>query len=199
MEKPIYNQPLRISSILGVIFLFYGFALHGFETKRFDAPPLKRPTYLSFAKPASLRFSISPLPADRNNIALPAKKPIARNTAFPQVDADGNQTASFPIPSLPAGYDQNSSRVPTFQPSGQVPSLFLPQQVPSIHLPLSDPFDDLDSFGVDSTDELLQLLENPYMGVSGSSLQASPFVPPYTVAPDGLRISSRGTYKRIKR
>jgi hypothetical protein len=52
---------------------------------------------------------------------------------------------------------------------------------------------------VDSTDELLQLLENPDVGVSGSSLRASPFVPPYTVAPDGLRISSRGTYKRIKR
>jgi hypothetical protein len=66
-------------------------------------------------------------------------------------------------------------------------------------LPLSDPFQDLNSFGTDSTDELLQILESSDVGTSGSSLQVSPFVPPYTVAPDGLRIGSKATYRRIKR
>jgi len=198
MEKYIYSKPLRIPSILGVVFLFYSLALHGLETKRFDAPPPKRPTYLSFAKPAPLRFSISPLPVDRLNIALPAGKPIVQTTVT-QISTDGNQTASLPVPSMPAGYDQNSSSTPTFQSPKKDPSPFLPQLVPPGSLPLSDPFQDLDAFGADSTDELLRILENSDVGASGSSVQASPFVPPYTVAPDGLRMSSRGTYKRIRR
>jgi len=199
MEKNIYIKPLRISSILGVVFLFYGLALHGLETKRFDAPPPKRPTYLSFAKPAPLRFSISPLPVDRFNIALPVSKPIVQTTVVTQANTDGNQTASLPFPPIPAGYDQNSTSAPSFQSPKNDPPPFIPQLVPPGSLPLSDPFQDLDSYGADSTDELLRILENSDIGDPGSSLQVSPFVPPYTVAPDGLRMSSRGTYKRIRR
>jgi hypothetical protein len=193
MEKNIYSKPLRISSILGIIFLFYGLALHGFETKRFDAPAPKRPTYLSFAKPVSLRFSISPLPVDRNNIALPASAPAVQTTIVNQISPEANQTGSLSTPStpsMPPRYDQNSS---------QVPPSFLPQMMPPSTLPLSDPFEDLDSFGADSTDELLRIIENSDVGPSGSSFQASPFVPPYTVAPDGLRMSSKATYKRVRR
>ena len=193
MEKNIYSKPLRISSILGIIFLFYGLALHGFETKRFDAPAPKRPTYLSFAKPVPLRFSISPLPVDRNNIASPASAPVVQTSIVNQTSPEANQTASLstpPTPSMPPRYDQNSS---------QVPPSFLPQMMPPSTLPLSDPFEGLDSFGADSTDELLRIIENSDVGPSGSSFQASPFVPPYTVAPVGLRMSSKATYKRVRR
>ncbi len=44
MEKNIYCKPLKIPSFLGVVFLFYGLALHGLETKRFDAPAPQPPT-----------------------------------------------------------------------------------------------------------------------------------------------------------
>jgi len=199
MEKTNYKLPTRIPKAMGVFFLFYGLALNGLETKRFDAPQPKRPTYLSFAKPAPLRFSISPLPVDRNNIALPTRNPQFLNTSLSQVTADKNQTASSPLPSLPSGYDQNSSSVPSLRPLNQSPPPFLPQLVPPSVLPLSDPFQDLNSFGADSTDELLQILENSDVGTSGSSFQVSPFVPPYTVAPDGLRMRSKATYRRIKR
>ena len=199
MEKNIYSKPLRIPSILGVVFLFYGLVLHGFETKRFDAPAPKRPTYLSFAKPVPLRFSISPLPVDRSNIARPVIKPIVQATIINQINPEGNQTASLSVPPTLPPYDQNSSSVPSFQPSNQDPPPFLPQIVPPSTLPLSDPFQDLDSFGADSTDELLRIIENSDVGPTGSSFQASPFVPPYTVAPDGLRMSSRATYKRVRR
>ena len=105
MEKNTYSKPFRIPSFLGIIFLFYGLALHGLETKRFDAPPPKRPTYLSFAKPTPLRFSISPQPVDRFNIALPASQPIVKTSVVSQVSADENQTASLPVPSMPTQYD----------------------------------------------------------------------------------------------
>ena len=199
MEKNTYSKPFRIPSFLGIVFLFYGLALHGLETKRFDAPPPKRPTYLSFAKPTPLRFSISPQPVDRLNIALPASQPIVQSSVVSQVSADANQTASLPVPSMPTQYDQNSSSTPAFQSPPKNPPPFLPQLAPPANLPLSDPFQDLDAFGADSTDELLRILENSDMGSSGSSFQASPFVPPYTVAPDGLRMSSKATYKRVRR
>jgi hypothetical protein len=198
MEKTIYKQPLMIPKVLGVFFLFYGLALNGLDTKRFDAPPPKRPMYLTFAKPTPLRFSISPLPVDRNNIALPARNPQLQNTVLSQITTDNNQTIPR-LPSLSSGFDQNSSSVPSLRPSNQNPPPFLPQLVPPSILPLSDPFQDLNSFGTDSTDELLQILESSDVGTSGSSLQVSPFVPPYTVAPDGLRIGSKATYRRIKR
>ena len=199
MEKNIYSKPLRIPSFLGVVFLFYGLALHGLETKRFDAPPPKRPTYLSFAKPTPLRFSISPQPVDRFNIALPASKPFVQDSVVTQVTADANRTATLSVPSVPLQNDQNSSSAPAFQSPQKNPSPFLPQLAPPGSLPLSDPFQDLDAFGADSTDELLRILENSDVGASGSSFQASPFVPPYTVAPDGLRMSSKATYKRVRR
>jgi hypothetical protein len=199
MEKNIYCKPLKIPSFLGVVFLFYGLALHGLETKRFDAPPPKRPTYLSFAKPTPLRFSISPQPVDRFNIALPASQPIVQTAVVTQVSEDANATATLPVPSLPSQFDQNASSAPVFQSPQMNSSPFLPKLAPPNSLPLSDPFQDLDAFEADSTDELLRILENSDMGASGSSFQASPFVPPYTVAPDGLRMSNKATYKRVRR
>jgi hypothetical protein len=190
---------LKIPSFLGVVFLFYGLALHGLETKRFDAPPPKRPTYLSFAKPTPLRFSISPQPVDRFNIALPASQPIVQTAVVTQVSEDANATATLPVPSLPSQFDQNASSAPVFQSPQMNSSPFLPKLAPPNSLPLSDPFQDLDAFEADSTDELLRILENSDMGASGSSFQASPFVPPYTVAPDGLRMSNKATYKRVRR
>ena len=116
-----------------------------------------------------------------------------------QIAADENQTATSPLPAIPTQNDRNASTTPALQTPQNNSSPFLPQLAPPSSLPLSDPFQDLDAFGTDSTDELLRILENSDMGASGSPFQGSPFVPPYTVAPDGLRMSSKATYKRVRR
>jgi hypothetical protein len=71
--------------------------------------------------------------------------------------------------------------------------------VPPDILPLSDPFDAVDPFGADSTDELLRLIESSNVGGTSSSLNSAPFVPPYTIAPDGMRMTNKSSYRRIKR
>ena len=119
MDKNKYSLPFRIPGFLGIFFLFCGLALHGLDTKRFDAPPPKRPTYLSFAKPTPLRFSISPQPVDRFNITPPAAQPIVQVSVVSQVSADGAQTASLPFHPCRLQYDQNSSSTPAFLVSAE--------------------------------------------------------------------------------
>jgi hypothetical protein len=164
------------------------------ETKRFDAPPPERAPYLSFAKPTPLNFSISPLPVDRLKLVLPPKLIVIKTSAQPVADAN----ATSPEPALgTTNPDANASTDP--QASPRIPSPFFPQDAPQDSLPLSDPFENIKSFDVDSTDELLRILETSDGNNNGSSLMPTPFVPPFTVASDGMRISSKATYRRVKR
>mgnify|MGYP001161482682 FL=1 len=198
MEKQNFYHSTKILALFGVFSLFYGFRANALDTKRFDAPPPERPSYLTFAKPTPLRFSISPLPVDRLNLILPPK-PIVKKTLVASTVVDNNQTSSSPGSSSfePATADANAST--GVQSSPPVQSLFLPQAAPQDVLPLSDPFDNINNFDVDSTDELLKILESSD-GIQGrSSFAPTPFVPPFTVASDGMRIKSKATYRRVKR
>jgi hypothetical protein len=197
MEKQTYNHSTRILVLIGVFSLFYSLQVYGLETKRFDAPPPERAPYLSFAKPTSLSFSISPLPVDRLKLVLPPK-PIVIKTSPAQPTPDANATSGSPEPPLgTTNTDGNASADPQFSP--RIPSPFFPQDAPHDSLPLSDPFENINSFDVDSTDELLRILETSDGNNNGSSLMPTPFVPPFTVASDGMRISSKATYRRVKR
>ena len=60
---------LRWLPSLMAFFMFT--ASHAFETKRFDAPPPKRSSYLSFASPKKLRFAPAPIVADRGALIMP--------------------------------------------------------------------------------------------------------------------------------
>ncbi len=197
MEKQTYNHSTRILVLIGVFSLFYSLQVYGLETKRFDAPPPERAPYLSFAKPTPLSFSISPLPVDRLKLVLPPK-PIVIKTPPAQPTADANATSGSPEPPLETtNPDGNASADPQVSP--RIPSPFFPQDAPQDSLPLSDPFENIRSFDVDSTDELLRILETSDGNNNGSSLMPTPFVPPFTVASDGMRISSKATYRRVKR
>ena len=196
MEKQTYNHSTKILALLGVFSLFYSLRAYGLDTKRFDAPPPERPSYLTFANPAPLRFSISPLPVDRLRLNLPPK-PIVKLPLSTQSTADANATSS-PSGSSPAtNADNNASTDPQSFP--RIPSSFFPRAAPQDSLPLSDPFESINSLDVDSTDELLRILETSDGNIPSSSLVPTPFVPPFTVASDGMRISSKATYRRVKR
>ncbi len=195
MEKQTYNHSIRIPVLFGVFSLFYGLQAYGLETKRFDAPPPERSPYLSFAKPTPLSFSISPLPVDRLKLVLPPK-PIVIKTSPAQPAADANATSPEPMLGNTTP-DGNASTDP--QASPRISSPFFPQAAPQDSLPLSDPFENINSFNVDSTDELLRILETSDGNNNGSSLMPTPFVPPFTVPSDGMRISSKATYRRVKR
>jgi len=195
MEKQNFYHSTKILTLFGVFSLFYGFRANALDTKRFDAPPPERPSYLTFAKPTPLRFSISPLPVDRLNLHLPPK-PIVKKTLVTSIVVDNNQTSSSPGSSSLAP-DANASTGAQSSPPEQYP--FFPQAAPQDVLPLSDPFDSINNFDVDSTDELLRLLESSDGSQGRSSFAPTPFVPPFTVASDGMRIKSKATYRRVKR
>ena len=196
MEKLIHRSSLRISAFAGFFLLFLGQHSKALDTKRFDAPKPKRPAYLTFAKPAPLRFTISPLPVDRLALVLPPAPLSAGSTVSGPVLPDQNATAAIPQPPPASGLDGNSS---TSAPEGIGSLPFIPRTAPSETLPLSDPFEGMDGFGPDSTDELLRLLETSEVDGRGSLRQPTPFVPPYTVAPDGMRMSNKATYRRVQR
>jgi hypothetical protein len=197
MEKLTYNHSTKILALLGVFSLFYSLRAFGLDTKRFDAPPPERPSYLTFAKPTPLRFSISPLPVDRLKLILPPK-PIVQKAPSPLANLDDNASSGSPGGIVTSATpDANASTAPRSYP--QMPSPFLPQLAPPDSLPLSDPFENLNSFDVDSTDELLRILESSDGVNPASSLVPTPFVPPFTVASDGMRISSKATYRRVER
>jgi hypothetical protein len=196
MEKQTYNHSTKILALLGVFSLFYSLRAYGLDTKRFDAPPPERPSYLTFANPTALRFSISPLPVDRLKLNLPPK-PIVKIPLSGNSTADANATSGPSGPSPATIADNNASTAP--QPFPRFPSSFFPQSAPQDSLPLSDPFESINSLDVDSTDELLRILETSDGNIPSSSLVPTPFVPPFTVASDGMRISTKATYRRVKR
>ena len=126
-------------------------------------------------------------------------KPIVTKTLVTSTVVDNNQTASsLGASSLPlATVDANASTGAQSSPAVQYP--FFPQAAPQDSLPLSDPFDSINSFEVASTDELLRILESSDASEGRSSFAPTPFVPPFTVASDGMRIKSKATYRRVKR
>ena len=111
------------------------------------------------------------------------------------VEVDQNQTATTEAPDFPLlSYDENNVTtevIPVDQPSVMQA---IPQIAPPDNLPLSDPFEDINSLGIDSTDQL-RSFENSNLRGPRTGFQQIPFVPPYTVAPDNLRVTNRATYK----
>ena len=68
-------------------------------------------------------------------------------------------------------------------------------------LPLADPFEEMSNSSIDSTDDLMEVFESS--SSSQSMLQGQggiiPFIPPYSVTPDNLKITNRATYRRVQR
>ncbi len=191
MEHINFKILYRTSIILSVSFLvFKAFAI---ETKRFDAPPQSRGEYLAFSKPMNLRYGISPPKVNRMKLIMPPTISSVTTTVNTESNATSKvQSNDFPLVPLQEDNSSLSSEMPPALPN-------LPDIAPPETLPLSDPFEDMNSFGIDSTDELLEVFESSNMNTPRSSMQNIPFVPPYTVAPDNMRVMNKATYQRRQR
>mgnify|MGYP001159738707 FL=1 len=182
----------RTSFILGVLFLTL--KVSAIDTKRFDAPPLARPEYLTFSQPQELRYkSIAPS-VDRRKLLLPSDMKIVTVTVVSSNDANSTANSQPDFPLIGDEGNRSSSTQPAYRPLPDS-SLANPNPV----LPLSDPFGGMNTTSVNSTDELLQVFESPDFDTSRSRMQNIPFVPPYTVTPDSMRMTNRATYRRIQR
>ena len=144
MEKNTYSKPFRIPSFLGIVFLFYGLALHGLETKRFDAR--HRSAHLSFVRQAD-PFAFLYFATTGGQVQhCPSCKPTdCSDFRRESVSADENQTASLPFHPCRRNTMEFVS-TPAFSLRRRIPLLFFHNWRPC-SLPLSDPFQDLDAFG----------------------------------------------------
>jgi len=188
------NLKLLLRTLYVISVLFFAFQASAIDTKRFDSPPLARGEYLAFTKPITLSYGTTALPVDRRKLIMPPSVVVVTTTV-----KEETKSASAPVqgdfPLLPyQDANSSSSPPPTAESYGNMPMV-----APPASLPLSDPFQETNSFGVDSTDELLEVFESSTMSPPRSRMQGIPFVPPYTIAPDNMRVTSKATYQRRQR
>jgi hypothetical protein len=191
MELSNLKFTLRTSFLMSVLFCILQSSV--ILAKRFDAPQASRSQYLAFSQPPTLRYESSPLPVDRRKLILPPSAIVVTTTLNQEVNATSSDGNDFP---LIAFNDDNSSYQVKSKPMAP---RNIPLLAPPVSLPLTDPFEDVGALGIDSTDELLEVFESSSLNTPRSSMQNIPFVPPYTVAPDNLRVTTRSTYQRRQR
>ena len=187
-----FSTPL----VLFLFFLMFGpLSLLGIlDTKRFDSKPVERAKYLNYRNSGSLRFADPAPVADRGNL-LTFTALVATKVTIPSVDSNLTAPPEFPLISYGAS-DQNKSIEPTSYPS-QIQSI--PEFVQSEEaLPLADPFEEMDAENIVTTDELLDVIESSDSGSSNFQF-GLPFIPPFSVTPDNLTISSESSYRRVQR
>jgi hypothetical protein len=68
-------------------------------------------------------------------------------------------------------------------------------------LPSPDPFaEDEASSSINSTDDLLNLFEQSNKNQNmNSGYNVIPFIPPFTSAPDNLRVESSASYRKVRK
>jgi hypothetical protein len=124
---------------------------------------------------------------------MPSDMKLVSVTVVTQNDSNLSSESQPDFP-LIGGADNNATATtPSFRP------LANPSYNSGPVLPLSDPFNGVDSSSVNSTDELLQVFESTDFDTPRTTFQNIPFVPPYTVTPDSMRMTNRATYQRIQR
>jgi len=192
MEQLNFNYFRRTLYTLSV--LFFVFQASALDTKRFDVPPPARGQYLAFTKPITLRYGTSTPPVDRRKLIMPPTTQVSVTV----VEKESNSSTSTQANDFPLFNPENTS---TGAPDRPTVELFenLPSVAPPVSLPLTDPFQEMGSMGIDSTDELLEVFESSTLSTPRSRMQAIPFVPPYTIAPDNMRITNKATYQRRQR
>lgn len=170
----------------GVLFPFSQ-TTYAVDLKRFDAPKPERASYLSFRAPPRLRFTPLPVPADRTKLI---RMDVTLKPETPK--QEDNSTVSPPdFPIVEYSTDDRPSSV-------KIPSR-IPQMAPSSVLPLADPFEGVDGTNVGTTDELLDVFDQLRISSRPSGMKPIPFIPPYTVAPDNMKIETKARYRRVQR
>ena len=177
----IFNYLILSACLLGTSLPSFGFDL-----KRFDAPKIQRVRYLTFKSPTSLRYKEEVFPVDRTKLVM--------RTNFSSLERvpENNATVSapeFPVITYTTGDDSS--------PKPSIP--VLPQYSQPAKLPLADPFESLKDLKVGTTDQLLNIFDENQIKSDVLRMNTIPFIPPYTVAPDNLKIGTKATYRRVQR
>ena len=168
-------------------FLYSSFESFGIDLKRFDAPEPQRVSYLSFKSPPRLRYTPLPSAVDRTKLIMlditlqagPSK----------QEDNSTESSPDFPIVEYSADNEASSVKI---RPQ-------IPQDAPTSSLPLADPFEGVDETNVGTTDELLDVFDQMRIAPQSANLNQIPFIPPYTIAPDNMKIETKSSYRRVQR
>ena len=185
------NTKLKKSLTHLLFLLFIPFVCEGFiETKRFDAKPVPRSKYLRFVKPPVLQFSDPVVKADRRillSLSIPSSNPNVSNFS---PSNDSNSTPEIPVIAF-----ENDQIMP-----GE--DIISPTTIPQSEsiLPSADPFDESESNpALDSTDDLLDIFEQDGPHDTRLHYNAIPFIPPFTSAPDNLKIESKASYRKVRK
>ena len=192
--KPYF---IRLSVLCLLLVTSGNFSFAILDTKRFDAKATKRVNYLHYSNAGTLRFSEPEPSVDRGNLLVFI--PVSRAATSPALNSEGNSTnlPEFPLVSY-EDLDNNITTEPSFLPPIiQAPSSIMEGDDQA--LPLADPFEEMEG-DVVNTDDLLEVFES-YDDAPGTVAprMALPFIPPYSVTPDNLTISSEATYRRVNR
>ena len=162
------------------------------ETKRFDAKPTPRAKYLVNTRPQILRYADPVVIADRRALlsltAIPAPAPpvVEQNVTKPEIPLIAYGQDEFSI------YDDDPTSMPSNSKSMQEDDSVLPSP---------DPFaEDEASSSINSTDDLLNLFEQSNKNQNMTSgYNVIPFIPPFTSAPDNLRVESSASYRKVSK
>jgi len=182
-----YFNRLRYYTCLAVSSLLCPF-VSGLELKKFDSPPREREKYLAFKPPVALRYAPVPLEPDRLNL-IRLDLSITQTSTPPNEDSNQTNEPDFPVVTYSTDKDILKNSMPSM----------LPQSPPPNSLPLADPFEGVSEMDVGSTDELLNVFDELRVDSRSVRMNNIPFIPPYTVAPDNLKVGSNATYRRVQR
>ena len=182
-----YFNRLRHLKVIPVFFVVSPFVL-GLDLKKFDPAPQEREKYLAFRPPVALRYKPIPLDADRLNLIRLDQSSTTTSTPS---NEDSNQTDEPEFPVVTYSTDKDILK-------DSIPSM-LPQSPPPNSLPLADPFEGVSGMDVGSTDELLNVFDELRVDSRSVRMNPIPFIPPYTVAPDNLKVGTKATYRRVSR
>lgn len=144
---------------------------------------VKKSCFLTFHPPPKLHFHEVPAKADRFSL-LTLGNPVSQSVDV--VIVEGNSTtevSEFPLTSY-----NDEETVPASDETTDAQDF----------LPPADPFTDfeMDSAGVDSTDQLMQLFENLEKSGNPSSRVSVNFIPPFSTDSGNFKIESRASYTR---
>jgi hypothetical protein len=162
------------------------------ETKRFDAKPTPRAKYLVNTRPQILRYADPVIIADRRALlsltTIPTATPpvVEQNATKPEIPLIAYGQDEFSI------YDDDPTSMPSNSKSMQDDGSVLPSP---------DPFaEDEASLSINSTDDLLNLFEQSNKNQNMTSgYNVIPFIPPFTSAPDNLRVESSASYRKVSK
>ena len=157
------------------------------KTKRFDAKPVPRSNYLTNFRPPALHYSDPVKQPDRRVLlSLPPLVTEGKPTII-----DVNLTEPV-IPVLAYEEDENPSYT---QSAGENLTEKLTPKLPE-----PDPFiESAPPATYNSTDDLLDIFEQSSREAAPYGFRAIPFVPPFTNAPDNLRVESEATYRKVRK